>query len=110
MRALRNFVYVLLATLLASGASAGPAVPGESTADAALATDVTRFIVTYDKASVPGCDQRKIVDTKVLELWPNRHPRLERWTLDRCGTAIDYLVLFSPNGEGGTNFAVRPES
>lgn len=31
----------------------------------------------------------------------------ERWTLDRCGEVVSYVVTFAPDPTGGTNFSVR---
>jgi hypothetical protein len=34
---------------------------------------------------------------------------VERWTIDRCGKFIGYLVTFKPAANGGVDFSVRPE-
>jgi hypothetical protein len=34
---------------------------------------------------------------------------VERWTIDRCGKFIGYLVTFKPGANGGVDFSVRPE-
>ena len=109
MGKVRHALGASFAALFVASANASSPVPGESTVDQALATDVIRYILTVDSTTAKQCDQRRIVNTKILELWPDGHPRLERWTLDRCGVAVNYLVIFVPKPQGGTDFAVHLE-
>jgi len=52
------------------------------------------------------CAERKIVKTEVLEAGQDKKPVVERWTLDRCGKPVNYLVKYT---HGGKDFDVQLE-
>jgi hypothetical protein len=80
-------------------------VPGETLASTRLQHDVLQPVLAIDMAADSTCRQRKIANTEVLAR--SSTERTERWTVDRCGKLVPYLVTFSPDPAGGTNFRVR---
>src|SRR5947209_4829698 len=93
-------------------------VAGETLGDRGLQRDTRRTILLSEKDLAPACASPKIVDTKIETPLANaavegsrpvRGDRAERWTVDRCGTRVDYHVRYSTNAAGGTKVAVdRP--
>ena len=95
-------------------------VPGKSIADPVLQRDALGFLSQRDfsEAGVEGtCQARKVIDTEVLQTLagaavqdgrPIDGQWAERWTLDRCGKPIRYLVRFSTT-QKGTTFTVERE-
>ena len=98
---------LMVAGLLVVGCAA--AVPGKTVASPALQRDVTRLIMTLDRASDAGCQERKIMNTEVLSVNRGGGSATERWTVDRCGKPINYLVLLTQSPRGGTDFRVQLE-
>ena len=82
-------------------------VPGETLASARLQHDVMQPVLMLDMAADRACRQRKIANTEILAR--STTERTERWTVNRCGMLVPYLVTFSPDPAGGTNFRVRME-
>jgi hypothetical protein len=84
-------------------------LPGGSIADALLQQDVLPTVWTLDTVWDNACTQRKVVDTAVTVSGqrPGVDPWTERWTVDRCGKRIDYVVEFTPSPKGGTDFQVK---
>jgi hypothetical protein len=89
---------LLLAAIFAGTASAAdPAKPRD---------DVAQMIMIMDGPRGKECTERKIVKTEVIEAAQDKKPVAERWTLDRCGKTVYYLVKYS---KGGRNFDVQLE-
>ena len=84
-------------------------LPGGSIADARLQQNALSAVWIMDTASDNTCSQRKVVDTAVSITGQHAgvDPWTEKWTVDRCGKQIDYLVEFSPSPQGGTDFSVK---
>ncbi len=102
MRAPANFTQriaaLLLAPLLAgSAAAADSAKPRD---------DVAQMIMIMDGPRGKECAERKVVKTEIIEAAPDKTPAVERWTLDRCGKSVTYLVKYS---KGGRTFDVQLE-
>jgi hypothetical protein len=68
--------------------------------------DVASTIMIMDGPRDNNCAERKIVKTDVIEAGQDKKPIVERWTLDRCGGTVAYLVKYS---NGGKNFDVQLE-
>ena len=100
-------------------------VPGASIADPVLQRDALGFISQRDfwaagnEAGGAGstCQARKVINTEVLQPLagaavrdgrPSDGKWAERWTLDRCGTPIRYVVRFNTTQQG-TSFTVERE-
>jgi len=93
------------------GQAQGAKLPGGSLADAVLQKDVLATVWTLDGVWDNTCTQRKVVDTAVTDSGqrPGIDPWKERWTVDRCGTRVGYVVEFTPSPNGGTVFQVKAD-
>ena len=95
-------------------------VPGDTIADPVLQRDTLAFLAQRDlweAGPEARCRTRKIVATKVLmplsgDEVENARPIagqwVERWTLDRCGASVDYVIRFSTTRKG-TTFLADPQ-
>jgi len=95
-------------------------VPGTTIADPILQRDALGFLAQRDfsAAGAEGtCDARKVIDTEVLQPLQGAAVKgerpiggqwVERWTLDRCGMPVRYVVRFSTT-QKGTTFTVEHE-
>jgi len=55
----------------------------------------------------PTATQRVLVRVEVVVPYDNRQTGIERWTIQHDGNVnASYIAHFSPDGKGGTNFAV----
>lgn len=89
----------------------GPnAVPGNTVASPLLQRDTLRLIIMMDGAEDNTCPKRTVVNTETIKT-PTRPDDTgeERWTVDRCGKTIPYLVTFTPSAQGGTDVGVKQE-
>jgi hypothetical protein len=72
--------------------------------------DVMEIIHVLETGGSQGCDERKLVNTEVVKkATPEDYTAVERWTIDRCGKTVRYVVTFKPGLGGGIDFAVRSE-
>lgn len=88
--------------------------PGETLADSALAVDAIQAIYRADDLKGARCEMRRFVDTDIVGTVSGSPPAAgarwtERWTMDRCGTRVPFLVDFVPNPAGGTGVTARFE-
>jgi len=102
-----------------SDAEAGT-VPGGTIADPVLQRDTLAFLAQKDlweAGPEARCRTRKIVATEVLtpldggEVEGSRPVAgrwVERWTLDRCGASVDYVIRFNTTRKG-TTFLADPQ-
>ena len=110
---------------LGSPAVAWAPAPGATHADSAEQVRVVKAIRAMDDLRVDRCKERRVSDTAILgssgavpdsagtaggadstAAW-SYLPRHERWTIDRCGKQVSYLVEFSPEDSGGVAITVR---
>jgi hypothetical protein len=113
-------------TDLGSPAMAWAPAPGATAADSAEQVRVIQSIRAMDNLRTDRCTERRVSDTAVLDsagavaaglggaahdsiAAPERFPRHERWTIDRCGKRVSYLVEFSREDSGGVAITVRFE-
>jgi hypothetical protein len=95
-------------------------VPGKTIADPVLQRDALGFLAQRD-FSVAGaeatCQARKVIDTEMLQPLEDAAVQdgrpisgrwTERWTLDRCGKPVRYVLRFSTT-QKGTTFKVDHE-
>ena len=94
---------VLCSAFLVACANAPPPVPGSTGADEQLQTDIRRIITILERTSEPRCDAHTIVDTERAGLGR------ERWTVERCGERVVYLVTFIIARPGAPIVSVRRE-
>jgi hypothetical protein len=97
----RAFCYGVLVML--SACASDPLVPGDTGADETLQTDIRRIITILERTSEPRCDVHEIVNTERAGLGR------ERWTVERCGERVVYLVTFIVGRPGATDLSVRRE-
>jgi hypothetical protein len=106
MKIVKSLATVPIVLALAACATA----PGKTRASARIQSDVMDVIHVLETASGPSCDERKLVKTEVVKrATAENFTAVERWTIDRCGKLIGYLVTFKPGANGGVDFSVRPE-
>jgi len=96
------------------------AVPGDTIADSTLQRDTLAFLAQRDLSEAgpeARCRTRKVVRTEVLAPLaggqvegdrPIAGQWVERWTLDRCGASIGYVIRFTTTRKG-TTFVAEPQ-
>jgi hypothetical protein len=95
-------------------------VPGATIADRVLQRDALAFLAQRDLSEAgpeAPCRARKVVATEVLTPLegaqvegdrPVAGQWVERWTLDRCGASIRYVIRFNTTRKG-TTFIAEPQ-
>ena len=96
------------------------AVPGETIADGTLQRDTLAFLAQRDLSEAgpeARCRTRKVVGTELLAPLeggqvegdrPIAGQWAERWTLDRCGASVGYVIRFTTTRKG-TTFVAEPQ-
>jgi len=93
--------------------------PGSTIADRILQRDAFMLIAQKDLSELEGgpCRTRRVTNTELVSPLEGRQVEAgravagewaERWTLDRCGTPIPYIIHFVTN-RGGTRFFAERE-
>ncbi len=89
-------------------------VPGDTLADRTLQRDTLAFLAQRDLSEAgpeARCRTRKVVATEVLAPLeggqvegdrPIAGQWVERWTLDRCGASVGYVIRFNTTRKGTT--------
>jgi hypothetical protein len=100
--------------------AAATTVPGDTLADRVLQRDTLAFLAQRDLSEVgpeARCRSRKVLATEVLAPLeggqvegdrPIAGQWVERWTLDRCGASVAYVVRFNTTRKG-TTFIAEPQ-
>ncbi len=95
-------------------------VPGDTIADRTLQRDTLAFLAQRDLSEAgpeAHCRARKVVATEVLAPLeggqvegdrPIAGQWVERWTLDRCGASVGYVIRFNTTRKG-TTFIAEPQ-
>ena len=88
--------------------------PGETLADSTLAVEAIQAIYRVDDRQGVRCEMRRFVHTDIVGAVSGSPPApgarwTERWTMDRCGTRVRFLVDFAPDPAGGTRVTARFE-
>ncbi|MGH7332963.1 MAG: hypothetical protein ACREKS_09515, partial [Candidatus Rokuibacteriota bacterium] len=95
-------------------------VPGDTIADRILQRDTLAFLAQRDLSEAgpeARCRARKVVATEVLAPLeggqvegdrPVAGQWVERWTLDRCGASVGYVIRFTTSRKG-TTFIAEPQ-
>ena len=95
-------------------------VPGHTLADRTLQRDTLAFLAQRDLSEAgpeARCRARKVVETEVLVPLeggqdagdrPVAGKWVERWTLDRCGASVGYVIRFNTTRKG-TTFIAEPQ-
>src|SRR5689334_805503 len=72
--------------------------------------DVMAMIQVMEPAIEKGCGERELKQTEVVKrATAQDYTAVERWTIDRCGKSVSYLVTFKPGATGGVDFSVKLE-
>lgn len=109
----------LLAILFVFIASSLPAInhlPGDTITNNkgyTLQVSVRNEIMGFERKLAPACHGFRITQTTIAA-----QPRVlgrmmqwqERWTIDRCGKAVDYFIAFDFRGSTGTYKITGPSS
>ena len=68
-----------------------------------------------EDAAEDPCKDRRVASIELLEVgltaegeW-DAGPWTERWTVDRCGTLVEYPIEFTPAEGGGVDFRIRAD-
>jgi hypothetical protein len=108
MKPLRLFATMLLGLELAACAAA--TAPERTKASSRIQSDVLDVIQVLETGTGQSCAERKLVETEVVKkATAEDYSAVERWTIDRCGKLVRYLVTFQPGANGGVDFSVRTE-
>jgi hypothetical protein len=95
-------------------------VPGDTLADRTLQRDTLAFLAQRDLSEAgpeARCRARKVVGTEILVPLeggqvegdrPIAGQWVERWTLDRCGASVGYVIRFNTTRKG-TTFIAEPQ-
>jgi hypothetical protein len=95
---------------LAGGDQGQNIVPGNTGASSLLQRDTLTVINAIDGSGDTTCAKRVIVNTEIVKVPTSAaDTSQERWTLDRCGKKIPYLVTFTPSKLGGIDIRVEQE-
>jgi hypothetical protein len=85
-------------------------MPQGTRASPKIQADVTEIISVLDSVREVNCDQRIVANREVVKrATEENYAAVERWTLDRCGKMVRYLITFKPGSSGGVDFTVKPE-
>jgi hypothetical protein len=105
---IKCFAIIPLVFILASCATAQ--TPETTRASKKIQADVMEIIRVLETTSAQGCAERTLVNTEIVKrATAEDYSAVERWTLDRCGQPVRYLVTFKPGPSGDVDFNVRME-
>jgi hypothetical protein len=86
------------------------AVPGGTSADAAVQRDILENISLHEQLLVnSSCRRFTVADTRIVDARPDRTLTTERWIIDRCGQLAAYRVNLTPGPEGRVLVRAAPE-
>lgn len=94
-------------------------LPGETIADLTLQADTLELLVVHEMIfAEASCEDRRIANTEVIEAphdlrWEGETLTYgvwaERWSVDRCGTIVPYIVSYVFDAATGTDINVGLE-
>jgi hypothetical protein len=96
---------------LAAFSACAPAVAPQATrASPRTQEDVMAMIQVMEPSIDKSCGERELKKTEVVKrATAEDYTAVERWTIDRCGRPVSYLVTFKPGAAGGVDFSVKLE-
>lgn len=89
---------------------------GETRANTLLQVDAMQVVLTNDELADSTCNVVVFKDAKVTQALSGERLEgamlvagewTELWTIDRCGTEVQYSLRFVADGKGGTNISPR---
>ncbi len=115
-----GFAGVILSVLAIAGCATTLPVPvtGSTSASPRLKADTADFVIMYAKAKT-NCPKVDSIVTELLQADPSAKSNSagmlvegkieERWTAMLCAQEAKFRITFTPDGNGGTYFGVKPE-
>jgi hypothetical protein len=100
---MKKGTYLIVFLLFLCGCATLGSVPGNTRADGVLQSDIIKTIGFYEKTR-GGSYSPKIVDTALIS--SDGVSVKEKWTVNRKGKEVDYLVTLTPDHQGGTTISV----
>jgi hypothetical protein len=103
-----SVLFLALAAILTGCAHMQPSVTGSS-APWKVRWDIAHMVAYLDAAKDPECKERRSITVEPL---PSDKPgtTVERWRVERCGTARYYRITFTPTPAiGGYDYSIRAE-
>ena len=73
-------------------------MPGETLAPMSVRRDVSARVLDQASREKPDCKRVKIVDSEVLEVYPDGKVAAERWSVERCDERIGFRVGYPTKG------------
>ena len=102
--------FFAIAALLVLSACAAATPPQATRASPKTQEDVMAMIQVMEPAIDKTCGERELKQTEVVKrATAEDYTAVERWTIDRCGKPVSYLVTFKPGATGGVDFSVKLE-
>lgn len=99
-----------LVVLLIGGCASGPtpmsSLPGTTTANPQLERDTVALVLGMDRLEDCTCNERKVINREVIAAETTN--TLEHWTIDRCGTLLQYAITYSSSSVSGTFISLGP--
>lgn len=106
-------------TMLREGGFENSVIAGSTITDRVLQRDAIVLLTQQDLSATEGqaCRTRRVTNTEIVNPLTGKEVEngrpvagqwVERWTLDRCGAAVNYLLRFSTS-RTGTTFTAEPE-
>src|ERR1017187_2969273 len=105
MTRITGSILLLVAVLTIAACEAKPTpVPRGTTADPAadpaMKAEVTSSIMVVEKLRAPTCADPEVVNTAIVQKRADGGSAVERWTIDRCGKAVNYRVTYNLGDPG----------
>jgi len=104
---MRKSIYLILFIVFVCGCATLGSVPGNTRADGVLQSDIIQTIGFSEKTQ-GGSLSPKIIDTNPVS--SNGASVKEKWTVNRKGKEVDYIVTLIPDPSGGTAISVVSEN
>jgi hypothetical protein len=117
----------LAGVALAAGLAGCASSSHQTNTEGTLYMDARQAVLSADRSAAPECNDRHLTHTEIVTppemvatpftssglATPPGERRfsrsVERWTIERCGKTVPYLVTFAPNDNGQTDISVTPE-
>lgn|GEM_PF-193764 len=106
-RRMRKSIYLILFIVFLCGCATIGSVPGNTRADVVLQSDIIQTIGFSEKTQ-GGSLSPKIIDTNLIS--SKGASMKEKWTVNRKGKEVDYIVILIPDPRGGTAISVVLEN
>jgi hypothetical protein len=103
---MKKRLFLILFLVFLCGCATLGSVPGNTRADGVLQSDIIHTIGFYEK-SQGGSYTPKVINTTAIV--SNDTSVKERWTVDRKGKEVNYIVTLTPDPKGGTKIYVTLE-